>query len=258
MDTTRETLVWHPLKEPIIQPRVRGSVVLALAVLYPPAMAWIYFVVIGEDSNTSESPMAFVFSAGKFAQFLIPAIYVFTLDRAAITWRLPSLRGLLEGAAFAGLVALAMFALYFGVLRDHPLIVQTPERIFHKLQQFGCDTPMRFVILAGLISIVHSALEEYYWRWFLDRMMNRFFPIFWSILLTNLSFMLHHIVVLGVYLPGQFWTLAMPFSFAVAVGGIVWSWLYHRSGSLWGAWLSHALIDGAIMVIGYDLVRNHF
>jgi len=52
------------------------------------------------------------------------------------------------------------------------------------------------------------------------------------------------------------WTYLL--SLGVAVGGIFWAWLYHRSGSLYGPWLSHLLIDAAIFVVGYDLVSDLF
>jgi len=40
----------------------------------------------------------------------------------------------------------------------------------------------------------------------------------------------------------------------VAVDGGAWCWLYAKTGSLDAAWISHLLIDAAIMWIGYDLV----
>jgi membrane protease YdiL (CAAX protease family) len=40
------------------------------------------------------------------------------------------------------------------------------------------------------------------------------------------------------------------------VGGAFWAWLYHRSRSLWGPWLSHALVDATIFVIGWDLITQ--
>ena len=46
------------------------------------------------------------------------------------------------------------------------------------------------------------------------------------------------------------------FSLAIAIGGAFWAWLYHRSGSLVGPWLSHLLIDGAIFWIGYEIVEK--
>lgn len=40
---------------------------------------------------------------------------------------------------------------------------------------------------------------------------------------------------------------------AVAVGGAFWAWLYHRSGSLLGPWISHMLVDAAIFGVSYQL-----
>ncbi|MBI3823301.1 MAG: CPBP family intramembrane metalloprotease [Planctomycetes bacterium] len=45
--------------------------------------------------------------------------------------------------------------------------------------------------------------------------------------------------------------MAMPLSVCVAIGGGVWCVIYERSESLWAPWLSHALIDAAIMGVGY-------
>jgi uncharacterized protein len=61
-----------------------------------------------------------------------------------------------------------------------------------------------------------------------------------------------------VFFPGarQFFTLALPLSLGVAIGGGVWCWLYAKTGSLYAAWISHLLIDAAIMWIGYDLVAD--
>ena len=112
------------------------------------------------------------------------------------------------------------------------------------------DTPIGFVIMACFVCGPHALMEEYYWRWFVFGGMRKYLPISAAIVLSSLGFMLHHIVVLGVYFPENFWTLALPFSFCVAFGGGVWAWLYERSGSLYAPWLSHALIDAAIMGIG--------
>jgi membrane protease YdiL (CAAX protease family) len=45
-----------------------------------------------------------------------------------------------------------------------------------------------------------------------------------------------------------------PFSLSVAGGGVVWAWLYERTGSIYPAWVSHLLVDAGLFVIGYDLV----
>ena len=145
-----------------------------------------------------------------------------------------------------------MFILYFAVVQHIPAVTdKTPEMIHSRLQQFGRDSRLGFLQLAAFICVVHSLFEEYYWRWFVFGWMRRYMPVAVAIVLSSIGFMLHHIVILGVYFPGHFWTLAMPFSVCVAVGGGVWAWIYQRSGSLYAPWLSHALIDAAIMGLGY-------
>ncbi len=73
-------------------------------------------------------------------------------------------------------------------------------------------------------------------------------------MLSSLAFMAHHVVILDVYLPGRFFTANIPFSLGIAVGGAVWAWLYNRADSVWSPWLSHAIVDGALFVIGWDLL----
>jgi membrane protease YdiL (CAAX protease family) len=75
--------------------------------------------------------------------------------------------------------------------------------------------------------------------------------------ISSLGFMAHHVLVLGKYF-GFSSPATWLFSVCVAVGGAVWAWLYERTESLLGPWLSHLLVDAAIFAIGYDLVRYTF
>ena len=34
------------------------------------------------------------------------------------------------------------------------------------------------------------------------------------------------------------------------------AWLYHRSRSLFGPWLSHALVDAGIVLVGFEIVKS--
>ena len=45
------------------------------------------------------------------------------------------------------------------------------------------------------------------------------------------------------------------FALATAVGGAYWAWLYNKTGSIYGPWASHLLIDAAIFAVGYDLIH---
>ena len=97
-------------------------------------------------------------------------------------------------------------------------------------------------------------MEEYYWRWFVFGWLKRWTPLWVAIAVSSVAFMGHHIIILNKYFPGRFWTAALPFSLCVAVGGAVWAWLYHRTQSLYAAWVSHAVIDAAIFAIGFQMV----
>ena len=45
------------------------------------------------------------------------------------------------------------------------------------------------------------------------------------------------------------------FSASIAIGGASGPFLYDRTRSIYAPWLSHALVDAAIFVIGYDIIK---
>jgi hypothetical protein len=120
------------------------------------------------------------------------------------------------------------------------------------LEEFHLNTPARYLLLAAFMSVVHSLLEEYYWRWFVFGGLRRCLPGSVAIVVSSLAFMAHHVIILVSYFPGNL-PMALVFSLGVAVGGAVWAWLYGRYQSLYAPWMSHLLIDAAIMAVGYDI-----
>lgn len=234
---------------------LREGLALGFALLFPLFMAWIYFVLAADDGRSINPAFMAGYVGGKLVQFAFPAVYVWLVARQDLRVGEVTRRGLGMGAAFAGVVAVLLFAVYFGVLAGDAAIVKAAPRIHAKLRGFGLDSPGGFVLAAVFLSLIHSLFEEYYWRWFAFGRLKRLVPVGAAIGLSSLGFMAHHVVVLGTFMPERFWRLAVPCSLGVAVGGVAWAWIYHRSGSLAAAWLSHALIDLAIMAIGYDVLR---
>ena len=228
---------------------------LLLAMAFPSLLAWTEFVALAMGHGGSANPVQqTTLALGKMVQFSLPVVFFWLLERS---WPRPgkaSLRGVPLGVAFGVVVAAGMFGLYYGFLRDSSVFGNTPAMVRRKLEEFGLDTPAAFFAFAGFLCVIHSFLEEYYWRWFVFGQLRRVVPLGSAILVSSFAFMAHHVIVLNVYFPGQFWTATLPFSLCVAGGGVVWAWLYQRSGSLLGPWLGHLLIDAAILVIGYDLV----
>ncbi len=43
---------------------------------------------------------------------------------------------------------------------------------------------------------------------------------------------------------------------AVAVGGVIFGWLYLRHRSIYAPWLAHGFADAVIFLIGYDLLAG--
>ncbi len=229
---------------------------LVFALVFPTALAWEYFVALASPvSATPEANAALqgAYFASKIVQFTFPLLWIGLCERRWLRPGRHSFRGAALGVGFGLLVGVALLGLYYGV-RHSPLLKHTPENLRAKVAEFDAATPVRFLVLAGFISVLHSLLEEYYWRWFVFGELRRLLPLAAAMAVSSLSFMAHHLVVLNVYLPGRFVGATVPFALCIAVGGAVWAWLYHRSGSIYAPWLSHLLVDGAIMVVGYDLL----
>jgi membrane protease YdiL (CAAX protease family) len=227
---------------------------LAFAMVFPTVAAWSYFVALARPGSEVSFAQQSAYTAGKVVQFGFPVLFL-ALGRGPWPRPLwPRRTGLGIGLGFGLLVAGLMLTVYFVVLRQSPLLTQTPAQVRHMLQRVDMATPARYLVLAAFVSVAHSLLEEYYWRWFVFGWLRRVAPLGLAIVLSSLAFMAHHVVVLYVYLPGQLLTAVAPFSLAIAIGGAVWAWLYDRAGTLYPSWLSHLLVDAAIFVIGWDLL----
>ncbi len=231
--------------------------ILLLAMLGPTVAAQVYFVMLASTGQTPADPnpaLQACYGGSKVVQFALPVLWLGWWQGNRLRPGKPNLDGLAFGVGFGLLVVAAMLGLYFGALRGSSMLAATPAQLRAKIADFGMGTPFKFVLMGAFISVIHLLLEEYYWRWFVFGELKKLIPVTAAIVLSGLAFMGHHVVVLAVYLPNQFWSAAVPFSLAIAIGGMVWAWLYHRTGSIWSAWLSHLVIDTGIMILGYDLL----
>jgi len=191
----------------------------------------------------------------KVIQFGFPVFWVCWICRQRLHLRPSSAQGIGVGVVFGLAVAVAMFGLYQGWLKSSDLYANAEGVIRQKITGMDLDQPWKFITLGVFYSLFHSLLEEYYWRWFVFgqlRELVRFWP---AVAISSLGFMAHHVIVVGAYF-GMASLETWLISFSVALGGAFWAWLYQRSGSLVGPWLSHLLVDSAIFAIGYDIVRD--
>jgi membrane protease YdiL (CAAX protease family) len=224
--------------------------IVCIALVLPTAITWFYFIVLAKAPAAVQQT---AYGAVKTIQFALPLAWVWLAQRQRPRWPRFSSGGLMLGAAFGVLVGAAMAALYFSVLKPRGLFEQPAMEVQQKIKSFGLDSPAKYLLFAVFVAAIHSLLEEYYWRWFVFRQLSRGTTLPLAIGISSVAFALHHVLVLQVYFTWQS-PLTWLFSAGVAVGGAVWAWLYHRSGSLYAPWLSHAVVDAAIFAVGYDLI----
>lgn len=241
-----------PLPDPL--PRSGGegasALLLAIACLFPTLATWLYFV------RLSGSDWAlYVYGATKAIQFAIPVLWWMASARAAAPSPARRRRGGSGRGLFLGLLsglALAVVSLlaWRPILAASPAFADTPAAVADKVASFGIDSAAKFFLLAAFYSVIHSFLEEYYWRWFVFGGLRRKLPLGAAMAVSSLAFTSHHVLVVGQYL-GRLGPPTLAVSLVVTAAGLLWAWLYQRTGRLAGPWLSHALADAGLMWIGF-------
>ena len=210
--------------------------VLVFAAAFPTAAAWVYFVRF-----SGESWMLPLGALSKIVQFGLPAVWVWLVLRQRPKIRSVSREGLLFGALSGLGILAACLGLYYGYLKHHPAFKDAPAALGEKLAGLGGDSLGGFLLIAVFYWFVYGRARSY-----LGPALANLF--------SSLGFMAHHVVVINAFLPDDyFWSATVPLSLCVAFGGAIWAALYERKGSLYGAWLSHALVDVSIMICGYDM-----
>ena len=250
---------WRKRGRPHRPPRRKADAATAVALLFaaalPSLLTWLYFVALA-GGGPGDPLRQVAFGAAKVVQFSFPLLFVLLWERRRPRLSRPGRAGLALGLGFGLAVAAGIFGLYAGWLRDSPVLEHTPARLAAVLRGFGVASGPRFLAMAAFYVVAHSLFEEYYYRWFLFGRLRAFVATAPAVALSSLAFMAHHVILLAAYLPGHFWTAAAPLALCVAAGGGVWAWLYARTGSLYAPWLSHAVVDAAILAVGWDLAQR--
>ncbi|MBN2475517.1 MAG: CPBP family intramembrane metalloprotease [Pirellulales bacterium] len=227
-----------------------GAVLLALT--FPTLVTWLYFVVLADHAAAVQQV---AYGVGKTLQFAFPAVWVLAWQRRRLRPTWPRTRGLAESVGFGLFVLAAMLVLYHVWLEPAGYLAASREEIRRKVLGFGLDSPLKYIGLGVFYALGHSLLEEYYWRWFVFGQLRELLRLWPAILVSSFGFMAHHVIVLSTFFGWQS-PATWLFSLAVAVGGIAWAWIYQRSQSLYGPWLSHLFVDAGIFAIGYEMVKD--
>jgi hypothetical protein len=228
-------------------PRSARWTAVVFGLVYPTVLTWVYFSLLKQARPGVQQS---VYSVGKVIQFGLPAFWALAVERRRFVRARPRLStvigGLASGLAIAGLI--------FGgyqALAGSPQIATAATAVQARLALIGFSNRTGFILLGLFYAGLHSWLEEFYWRWFVFGRLRELTTTLAAIVVSSLGFMAHHVIVLLTYFPVP---LAIALSAAVALAGGFWAWLYQRTGSLYGPWLSHMLADAAIFAVGYQMV----
>jgi len=188
-----------------------------------------------------------VYTAGKAVLYGLPLVWHLFVDRERLSWS-PVRRGGWGAGVLLGLgLAAAIVLTWLIVGRDW----LDPAPLQAAAVDNGFDTPLRYLAIVSWLTLVNSALEEYAFRWFILTRWQALVSNRAAVVLAALCFTAHHVIVLKSFFP---WGPALLCSAGVMAGGLAWSWLYARYESIWPGWLSHVIVDAAVMTIGWFLL----
>lgn len=158
----------------------------------------------------------------------------------------------LRAAGWGLLSGLGIAAAMFGLMQTPVanVLARGVPQIRAKVETFGVLE--HYWLFSLLLSTVHALLEEYYWRWFVyGRLRQALGRTWWAHGLAGAAFASHHVVITSQYF-GLAWGVGL--GLFVGVGGVIWSRMYERQGTLIGAWVSHVLVDLGIFAVGYRML----
>lgn len=230
----------------------RDITALLFAITFPSLLTWVYFILLAESAA---APQLAAKSIGMVIQIGFPLFWFVCVQKQRLSWPQFKRDGLLIGGLLGLAIVAAMFGAYHLWLKPSGAFDSAAPSIREKVKGMGIDSTAKFAALSVFYAVLHSLLEEYYWRWFVFAQLRRvtaarpgdrdFRPELHGSPRDR---------AVGLFRRGSF--LSLFFSLGVAVGGIAWAWLYHRSRSLFGPWLSHALVDAGLFLVGFEIVKS--
>ena len=189
-----------------------------------------------------------IFFAAKVWLVVLPLVWRIGVDREPLSWS-PARRGGFGIAIASGvLVSGFIFAAYAWASRAGMI---DAARVADQAAKTGLNTLGAYLGGAVYWITVNSLMEEYVWRWFVFRKCEVLWEGKAGIVVAALAFTAHHVIALAA----QFnWGITLIGSLGVFIGGATWNWLYLRYRSIWPGYVSHAIVDVPIFVIGYQLI----
>ena len=220
--------------------------------LVPMAGSLLYFVFFPEGDLGKS-----IYTATKLFTLIYPFLFLRQIGLGGIIRRRhdPSVSWPSWKSVFGvGLGSGLLIAIAGGLLMLTPvgeLVRQGAEAVGERAEGLGFKD--NFVLFAIFLSIVHSALEEFYWRWFAYGQLRHKVSRGTAHVLAAIAFGGHHLIITLQFFPIP---LAFFLTLCVVIGGFIWSIMYERQGTVIGCWISHICVDVMLMVIGFQLIMG--
>lgn len=197
-----------------------------------------YFVVFG-DSVVAH----WLYLGTKVFLIVVPPFFLSMVGLTRSTFFSVDRRSLWWGLGTGLLIGLVVLLAFFGF---QDTFLSVAETVQEKITSFGLG--VYFIPFALFVSIVHSGIEEYYWRGFIFGGLKTYISPVWAMVVSSFAFASHHFIIVH-----EFFSVGVSvcLTLAVAIGGLIWCWLYQKTGKLVASWLSHAIVDGFILSIVY-------
>ncbi len=179
-------------------PRPVQWAAILFALCFPSAFTYVYFFAAAGDHPNLQH---LAYTVGKTIQFAFPAIWILAIEHRRVKLPTPTTSGLGIGLALGAAIGASMLAAYFLWLAPAGDLADIAPKVREKLSEFQIDTPGKLIAMGLFYSLLHSLLEEYYWRWFAFGRLRSLMSVRAAIAISSVGFMGHHAIVLWKYLP---------------------------------------------------------
>lgn len=149
--------------------------------------------------------------------------------------------------ALSGIFVIGIIYIFYILFLDYiqifsPLILQKASDL---------NIINHYILFALFLSIIHSLIEEYYWRMFIFGGLTKITTLPLAYIISGIAFSAHHFLIISQFASTAPTIIATG---VIAGAGMYWAWLYRTTHSIFGSWISHICADLIIMYIGYMLI----
>ncbi len=156
---------------------------MLVALLLPTLITWVYFSLLSQYPAWQQK---LAYSVGKTIQFALPVIILLYYGRW-IKQKTPHLKASLRYGLTTGLIiGIAIYCLYRFAFVPTGIMEGPKVQVQAKLNEMQINSLVAFATLGIGYAIVHSLLEEYYWRWFIFGNLNTMMSLKSAIAVSSL------------------------------------------------------------------------